>query len=108
VTVGTPLLRAEDVPVGAVVPVDVDGAEYVVWRAGSGRLSALPRQCPHLDWDLAEAYVVDDELVCAGHGWSFDPEGHACKRNLIGRADAKDDVPTLPLEETDGEIRVAQ
>jgi nitrite reductase/ring-hydroxylating ferredoxin subunit len=102
------LLRAADLPVGAVVPVDVDGDEYVVWRARSGRVCAMARQCPHLDWDLAEAEVMGDELVCPGHGWSFDPDGHACKRNLLGRADSKDEVATLPVAEIDGEIRVVQ
>jgi nitrite reductase/ring-hydroxylating ferredoxin subunit len=109
VSVGSPVLvRAADVPPGRVVAVEHDGAEYVVWRSRSGRLCAMPRQCPHLDWDLAEAWVEGEELVCPGHGWSFDPDGHACKRNLLGRADAKDDVPTLPVEERDGEVRVAR
>jgi phenylpropionate dioxygenase-like ring-hydroxylating dioxygenase large terminal subunit len=100
-----PLLAAAAVPPGAVVPVDVGGEVFVVWRARSGRLCAMARQCPHLDWDLAEASVVDDELVCPGHGWSFDTDGHAFKRNLFGRADSKDEVATLPVEEVDGEIR---
>src|SRR3954466_14315932 len=102
------LVRAADVPAGAVVPIELGGDEYVVWRASSGRVCAMARQCPHLDWDLADASVVGDELVCAGHGWSFDTEGHAFKRNLLGRADPKDDVITLPLDEADGEIRVAR
>ena len=103
-----PILAAAAVPPGAVVAVEIGGDEYVVWRARSGRLCAMPRTCPHLDWDLAEASVEGDELVCPGHGWSFDPDGHACKRNLLGRADAKDDVETLPLEERDGEVRVVR
>jgi len=101
-----PRLRAADVPPGAVVPITLGDDEYVVWRAQSGRLCAMARQCPHLDWDLAEASVVDDELVCPGHGWSFDADGHAFKRNLLGRVDSKDDVETLALDERDGEIRV--
>jgi nitrite reductase/ring-hydroxylating ferredoxin subunit len=99
-------LRATDVPRGAVVPVDVDGDEFVVWRAASGALCAMARQCPHLDWDLAEASVVGDELVCPGHGWAFDTEGHAFKRNLFGRVDAKDEVETVRVVEADGEIRI--
>jgi nitrite reductase/ring-hydroxylating ferredoxin subunit len=109
VTVCSPrVLRTDDVPRGAVVAIDVDDHEYVVWRAASGRLCGLARRCPHLDWDLADASVVGDELVCPGHGWSFDSDGHAFKRNLLGRADAKDDVDTLLLDEADGEIRVAR
>jgi nitrite reductase/ring-hydroxylating ferredoxin subunit len=100
-------LPAADVPRGAVVPVCMDGADYVLWRArGSGRLCAMARQCPHLDWDLAEGSVVGDELVCPGHGWAFDTHGHAFKRNLLGRIDPKDDVEILPVGEVDGAIHV--
>ena len=45
-------------PPGAVVAVEVDGQEYVVWRGRSGRLGSGPRVCPHLDHDLAEGYVA--------------------------------------------------
>jgi len=97
-------LRVTDVPPGTVVPFDVDGDEFVVWRAASGALCAMARQCPHLDWDLAEASVVGNELVCPGHGWAFDTAGHAFKRNLFGRVDAKDEVQTVPVVESDCEI----
>ncbi|MCU1426328.1 MAG: (2Fe-2S)-binding protein [Actinomycetia bacterium] len=100
-------LRAIDVPAGAVVAAEIDDDEIVVWRGRSGELCAMPRQCPHLDWDLADATVFGDELVCSGHGWAFDCDGHAFKRNLQGRLDPKDDVATLPVEEVDGEIRVS-
>jgi phenylpropionate dioxygenase-like ring-hydroxylating dioxygenase large terminal subunit len=99
-------LRSEEVPRAAVVPIEVDGHEYVVWRARSGALCAMARQCPHLDWDLAEAWIEGDELVCPGHGWSFDASGHAFKRNLLGRVDPKDDVTTLPVDERDGTVTV--
>jgi phenylpropionate dioxygenase-like ring-hydroxylating dioxygenase large terminal subunit len=101
-------LRAIDVPAGAVVPAQIDDEEIVVWRGRSGGLCAMARQCPHLDWDLADATVCGDELVCSGHGWAFDRDGHAFKRNLRGRLDPKDDVTTLSIEEVDGEIRISR
>jgi hypothetical protein len=52
---------------------------------GEWTVSAAPRRCPHLDHDLAEGYVVRDELVCPGHGWAFDGVGNAYKRNEFGR-----------------------
>ena len=88
---------------GAVVAVEIDGDAYVVWRGRSGRLGSAPRTCPHLDHDLAEGFVVDDELVCPGHAWAFDGRGHAYKRNEFGRLDPKGEVPALELrEDTDG------
>src|SRR5262245_65123311 len=93
-------------PPGAVVAVEVDGHEYVVWRGRRGGLGSGPRICPHLDHDLAEGYVVGDELVCPGHGWAFDGCGAAHKRNEFGRVDPKSDVPVLALRDTEAGIEI--
>jgi hypothetical protein len=53
---------------------------------------SAPRWCPHLDHDLAEGHVDGDELVCPGHAWAFDGDGHAYKRNEFGRVDPKGTV----------------
>jgi nitrite reductase/ring-hydroxylating ferredoxin subunit len=98
------LARARDVAPGTVVAASFHGVEYVVWRAHDGTLCAQPRACPHLDSDLTEACVVGDELVCAGHGWSFDTAGHAFKRTEHGRIDPKGGVEFLDLRERDGVI----
>ena len=75
--------------------------------AAAASSGSAPRTCPHLDHDLAEGYVVDDELVCPGHGWAFDGRGHTYKRNEFGRVDPKGDVASLHLDEDDdGGIRV--
>jgi 3-ketosteroid 9alpha-monooxygenase subunit A len=91
---------------GAVVAVEIDGDEYVVWRGGSGELGSAPRSCPHLDHDLAEGFVVGDELVCPGHAWAFDGHGNAYKRNEFGRVDPKGRVSALTLREDAGAIDV--
>lgn len=88
----------------SVVAVTVDGEEYVVWRGASGALGSAPRRCPHLDWDLTEARVVGDELVCPGHGWSFTVGGRACKRNERGRVDDKGAIATLTLHDDGGRV----
>ena len=84
---------------GAIVTVEVEGQECVVWRGRCGRLGSAPRFCPHLDSDLAEGYVTGDELVCAGHGWAFDGVGRVYKRNEYGRVDPKGTVLALMLHE---------
>ena len=95
--------RAELAP-GAIVAVEVEGFECVVWRGGSGRLGSAPRYCPHLDHDLTEGHVVGNELVCAGHGWAFDGAGRMYKRNEFGRVDSKGAVLVLALHETEDGI----
>ena len=101
-------IAADRVAPRHVVPVGVDGDEFVLWRARDGHVCSAPRRCPHLDHDLAEGYVDGDELVCAGHGWAFDGNGHAFKRNEFGRVDPKGVVETLQLAEHDGEIEFAR
>ena len=99
------VLESDRVPVRHIVAVEVDGDEYVVWRgvSGAARQRAACR-CPHLDWDLTEGTVVGDDLVCTGHGWSFDCRGHAFKRTEAGRIDPKDDIETMRVVEADGKI----
>jgi phenylpropionate dioxygenase-like ring-hydroxylating dioxygenase large terminal subunit len=99
-------LESAAVPAGRVVPITLDGDDYVVWRGTDGRVRAVPRWCPHLDHDLADGYVVDTELVCAGHGWAFDGDGHTFKRNEFGRVDPKGDVAMLRVDEHDGAVEL--
>jgi phenylpropionate dioxygenase-like ring-hydroxylating dioxygenase large terminal subunit len=100
-------LSSEAFAPGAVVAVEIDGDEFVVWRGRDGRLRSAPRRCPHLDHDLVEGYVIDCELVCAGHAWEFDGEGHVFKRNEFGRIDPKGTVDALSIEEHGGWVEVA-
>lgn len=91
---------------GEVIPIDIDGEEFVLWRGRDGRVRSAPRRCPHLDHDLAEGHVDADELVCPGHGWAFDGDGNAYKRNEFGRVDPKGSVATLAIHEGDEMIRL--
>jgi phenylpropionate dioxygenase-like ring-hydroxylating dioxygenase large terminal subunit len=81
--------------------VDVDGHEFVVWHTATGELRSAPRWCPHLDHDLAAGWLDGDELMCAGHGWTFDGRGHVYKRNEFGRIDPKGAVPCLRISPRD-------
>jgi len=107
-----PVLETAKLPAGRVVAVTVTVAgeetdDAVAWRAPDGRPCVMARWCPHLDWDLTEAAIVDDELVCQGHGWSLRADGCALKRNEFGREDPKGRVRMWPVREHDGWIEVA-
>ena len=99
-------IASDAIRAGRVRAVEINGESYVVWRGADGRARTAPRYCPHLDHDLAEGYVVDTELVCAGHGWAFDGDGHTYKRNEFGRVDPKGSVPALDLRDHDGAIEL--
>jgi phenylpropionate dioxygenase-like ring-hydroxylating dioxygenase large terminal subunit len=97
---------ASALPRNCVLAVEVDGDEFVLWRAREGRVCSAPRVCPHLDHDLVEGYVDGDDLVCAGHGWAFDGNGNAFKRNEFGRVDPKGKVATLEIGEVGDQIEL--
>ena len=99
-------VSTSEIAPGGVRAVEVDGAEYVLWRGLDGRVRGVPRTCPHLDHDLAEGHVDGDELVCPGHAWAFDGAGHAFKRNEFGRVDPKGSVEVLTIREADGNVEV--
>jgi phenylpropionate dioxygenase-like ring-hydroxylating dioxygenase large terminal subunit len=100
------VLASDDVPPATIVAVSAGGADWVVWRGATGRAGVLPRQCPHLDFDLADAVVDRELVVCSGHAWCFDADGHAGKHNLVGRLDRKDDVAIPELREHGGRIEL--
>ena len=69
------------------------GAEYVLFRGQSGRVSAIERFCAHMGADLSRGRVVDDGLQCPLHGWTYDSDGgcaflEAAKQSSKGRLDA--------------------
>lgn len=101
-------LPAAAVAPGEVRAIEIDGADYVVWRGRDGRVRSVVRWCPHLDHDLAEGHVVGDELVCPGHAWAFDGDGNAYKRNEFGRVDPKGTVETLVVVESGATVELAR
>lgn len=87
--------------------VEIAGEEAVVWRTRDGAPCAVARRCPHLDWDLLDASVAGDELVCLGHGWSILGSGRVFKRNELGREDDKGTTRCWRLRERDGTVEAA-
>ncbi len=72
-----PLCRADDLKAGTVLPVDIDGVRYAVWRSASGKVSALVATCCHVGADLARGAVRGETLQCPLHHWCYAADG-AC------------------------------
>jgi len=64
------------------------GERLVLFRTASGRAAAVAETCPHRRMSLAAGRVRGEELVCAYHGWRFDPEG-AIRCPLMPGADLR-------------------
>jgi len=61
-----------------------DGREPVaVVRTEDGALYVVPDECPHDGGLLSDGYIEDGNLVCARHGWEFDPKTGECPQRSV-------------------------
>ena len=82
------------VRIGAVSEMPVEGRAKAFEAAGvpicvariQGQLAALHNECPHHGALLSEGTIEHGRVVCAWHGWSFDPKTGAELRNPLGSA----------------------
>lgn len=56
-------------------PIQLLGAQYVVWPTGDGSFAVSDAYCPHRSAHLSGGWVDDGQLVCPYHGWRFDGSG---------------------------------
>jgi 3-ketosteroid 9alpha-monooxygenase subunit A len=71
---------ADEVTVGAVVPLRYFGQELVLVRTEAGVLRLFDAHCPHMGAHLGYGGCVEGETVrCPYHGWRFDGEGRNCE-----------------------------
>jgi phenylpropionate dioxygenase-like ring-hydroxylating dioxygenase large terminal subunit len=78
------VLRSADLT-DAPKAVRVCGDDVVVWRDGSGKVTATPDRCPHREALLSNGAIVDGLLECPYHGWSFDGDGRCVYIPSSGR-----------------------
>lgn len=100
---------ASRVEPGAIIDLEIDGVEVVVWRSMSGRLSAVDARCPH-QWShlAAEGAVDGDELVCTSHFWRFAPDGAGCRIDGKGQREPVTGLAVYAaVERADGTITVS-
>ncbi len=67
--------KSKTIKVGAIEPFELCGQRVVVFRGADGRLRALDAFCPHMGTDLAIGKVVDNDIRCFFHHWSFNGDG---------------------------------
>jgi nitrite reductase/ring-hydroxylating ferredoxin subunit len=63
-------MKLDRIPLDRPVRLEHDGAAIVVIRTRNG-VSAFHDHCPHAQWPLSQGEMIDDILVCPGHGWQF-------------------------------------
>ena len=59
------------------VPFCINGQDIVIWKSRNGEFIAQEDRCAHVDAELNTGICGEDFLVCAHHGWTHHPDGHA-------------------------------
>ena len=87
-----------------VIPIELQGKQWVLFRDNQGELGLIGRHCPHSGADLCFARREDNGLRCPFHGWHFDRNGQ-CTEQPAEPEDSRMYIQikaaTLPVEERD-------
>lgn len=88
---------------GQVIETQFWGRSIAVFRGQDGRVRAVENRCAHRHLKLTEGSVVDCQLVCPYHGWSYDGQGHATiPHDLFGHKEPKIRIDSIPVKERYG------
>jgi nitrite reductase/ring-hydroxylating ferredoxin subunit len=83
------------------------GRSIAVFRGKDGRVRAVENRCAHRHIKLTQGKVVDCQLVCPYHGWSYDGDGKATiPHDLFGHKEPNIRIQTVPVKERYGLIFV--
>jgi nitrite reductase/ring-hydroxylating ferredoxin subunit len=83
------------------------GRSIAVFRGTDGRVRAVENRCAHRHIKLTEGKVVDCQLVCPYHGWSYDGDGKATiPHDLFGHKEPNIRIQTVPVKERYGLVFV--
>jgi len=98
--ISEPDLRLDDLPVGAMRMIKVDGHRVCVVRTAGG-VHAIDHACPHEGYGLTQGDLDGDLLTCEWHNWKFRVTDGACVQGE--EAVQVHDVDV----DTDGGVRVS-
>ena len=60
---------------GMMVPIELFGEQWVVFRGADGEAACLRDECAHRECPLSLGTVEDGRITCAYHGWQFEGDG---------------------------------
>jgi nitrite reductase/ring-hydroxylating ferredoxin subunit len=94
-----PPLHLDDLPIGSIRMLKVDGHRVCLVRTSDG-LHALDHACPHEGYGLTQGDLDGDVLTCAWHNWKFRVTDGACIQG-------EESVPVHPVHvAADGAVSV--
>lgn len=88
-----------------ILPVELFGESWVMFRDAEGKASCLRDECAHRACPLSLGELKEGNLTCAYHGWEFNGKGQCEKMPSTAHCKGVG-VDALPIAETDGLIFV--
>jgi nitrite reductase/ring-hydroxylating ferredoxin subunit len=70
-----PLSLSGELPSGAVIGKDFLGTRVILYRDSAGRAVVQSAYCPHLGADLSVGQVINGQIRCAYHHWTYGTDG---------------------------------
>jgi nitrite reductase/ring-hydroxylating ferredoxin subunit len=95
-----PVARAEDIPPGTLLAVEVDEQAIAIANVG-GEFFATQGHCLHLKGPLGHGGLEGTVLSCPWHGWQYDVQ---TGKNEFDHAIQ---LQTFEVRVEDGEVKVA-
>jgi nitrite reductase/ring-hydroxylating ferredoxin subunit len=95
-----PVCRADEVPEGRAIGVEVEGDRLAIFRDGEA-FHALSARCPHAAGPMDRGRVEEGEAVCPLHRWHFRLRDGRCT-TIRGES-----IRVVPCEVKEGWVHVA-
>jgi 5,5'-dehydrodivanillate O-demethylase oxygenase subunit len=95
-----PVYRAEDLPPGRAVPIEILSEKFTLYRGESGNVYIADFRCAHRGTQLSTGWVEGDCLRCRYHGWRYDSAGQCVEQpGELESFAAKIRIATYPARE---------
>ncbi|MEP4248042.1 Rieske 2Fe-2S domain-containing protein [Tateyamaria sp.] len=82
--------------------LEITGQRIVMYRASTGKLTALEDRCPHRLLPLSKGKLVDDNIQCGYHGMTFNGAGVCVRVPGQDNTPERANVHAYPVEERHG------
>lgn len=84
--------------------LEIVGLRIVLYRASTGKLTALEDRCPHRLLPLSKGKLVDDNIQCGYHGMTFNGAGTCVRVPGQDNTPERANVHAFPIEERHGVV----
>ena len=95
-----PIYLSDKLVFGRPVPLRILGEDFTLYRGKSGQAFVVGPRCPHRGVTLGVGRVIEDQIQCFYHGWTFDGLGQCVAQPAEEHGFAQRiRIPSYPVRE---------